>query len=309
MAENWERETLEKLAFHALQEQRRARHWSIFFKTLAFLFLFGLLILAFKGKNAVEQGLSGKHTVLIRLSGVIAANSPANAEDINKSLKKAFADKDTKGVILEINSPGGSPVQAGEINDEIWKLRKEHPDIPIYSVVDEMCASGAYYVAVATDKIYVDKASIVGSIGVLMDGFGFTGTMQKLGVERRLLTAGANKGFLDPFSPMNDDQKKYALSMLEDIHQQFIHVVKKGRGDRLKETPDMYSGPVWTGEKSIAMGLSDGLGTTDYVAEKIIGAKDIVDYTPKENLAMRFAKKFGATFGAAMIGSMEGNLR
>ncbi len=309
MAENWERETLEKLAFHALQEQRRARHWSIFFKTLAFLFLFGLLILAFKGKNAVEQGLSGKHTVLIRLSGVIAANSPANAEDINKSLKKAFADKDTKGVILEINSPGGSPVQAGEINDEIWKLRKEHPDIPIYSVVDEMCASGAYYVAVATDKIYVDKASIVGSIGVLMDGFGFTGTMQKLGVERRLLTAGANKGFLDPFSPMNDDQKKYALSMLEDIHQQFIHVVKKGRGDRLKETPDMYSGLVWTGEKSIAMGLSDGLGTTDYVAEKIIGAKDIVDYTPKENLAMRFAKKFGATFGAAMIGSMEGNLR
>ena len=309
MAENWERETLEKLAFHALQEQRRARHWSIFFRTLGFLFLFGVLILAFKGKNGVEQGISGKHTALIELSGVISANSTASAEEIDKGLKKAFADSDTKGVILEINSPGGSPVQAGEINDEIRKLRKEHPNIPIYSVVGEMCASGAYYVAVATDKIYVDKASIVGSIGVLMDGFGFTGAMQKLGVERRLLTAGVNKGFLDPFSPMNDDQKKYALSMLEEIHQQFIQVVRDGRGNRHKETPDMFSGLVWTGQKSISMGLTDGLGTTDYVAEKIIGAKEIVDYTPKENVAMRFAKKFGATFGSAMLEAMDEKLR
>ena len=309
MAENWERETLEKLAFHALQEQRRARHWSIFFRTLGFLFLFGVLILAFKGKNGVEQGISGKHTALIELSGVISANSTASAEEIDKGLKKAFADSDTKGVILEINSPGGSPVQAGEINDEIRKLRKAYPQKPIYAVVGEVCASGAYYVAVATDRIYVDKASLVGSIGVLMDGFGFTGAMQKLGVERRLLTAGENKGFLDPYSPLSDRQKDYALGMLEEIHQQFIQAVRSGRGSRLKETPDMYSGLVWTGQKSLSLGLADGLGTTDYVAEKVIGAKEIVDYSPKENIAMRVAKKFGVSFAGALMEAMDLRVR
>lgn len=307
--QNWERETLEKLAFYALQEQRRSRHWSIFFKSLGFAFLFGVLYLAFHGTGDISPGLSGKHTALIELNGVISAGTPASADEINSSLEAAFKDKDTKGVILQIDSPGGSPVQAGQINDEIVSLRKQYPNIPIYAVVGEMCASGAYYIAVAADRIYVDKASLVGSIGVLMDGFGFTGAMQKLGVERRLLTAGKNKGFLDPYSPMSDEQKGYAMQMLEEIHQQFIHAVRVGRGNRLKETPDMFSGLVWTGQKSITMGLADALGTTDYVAQKVIGAENIVDYSPKENLAVRFAKKFGVTLGSAMLQTMGVQLR
>ena len=302
MAENWEREVIEKLAFSALKEQRRARHWSIFFRTLSFAFLFGLLYLAFRGQ---EPSISGKHTALVELNGAIAANSAANAEDIISSLDDAFKDKDTKGVVLQIDSPGGSPVQAGQINDEIMRLRKKYPKIPIYAVVGDMCASGAYYVAVAADKIYVDKASLVGSIGVLMDGFGFTGAMQKLGIERRLLTAGENKGFLDPFSPMNDKQKAYAMQMLEEIHQQFIRVVRAGRGSRLKETPDMYSGLVWTGEKSISLGLADAYGSTDYVAREVIGAKEIVNYTQKENIALRFARKFGVTLGHSLLDSLR----
>ena len=307
MSENWERETLEKLAFHALNEQRRARHWRIFFRMLGFTFLFLLLFLAYRERGEVSAG--GKHTALVELSGVISADTPASAEEINSSLEDAFRDKDTRGVILEINSPGGSPVQAGEINDEIRKLRKAYPQKPIYAVVGEVCASGAYYVAVATDRIYVDKASLVGSIGVLMDGFGFTGAMQKLGVERRLLTAGENKGFLDPYSPLSDRQKDYALGMLEEIHQQFIQAVRSGRGSRLKETPDMYSGLVWTGQKSLSLGLADGLGTTDYVAEKVIGAKEIVDYSPKENIAMRVAKKFGVSFAGALMEAMDLRVR
>ncbi len=303
MSENWERDTLEKLAFSALQEQRRARHWGIFFKSLAFAFLFALLFLAYRGQN--EPAFTGNHTALVKISGVISANAAANADDIVDSLDDAFEDKGTKGVILQIDSPGGSPVQAGQINDEITRLRKKYPKIPIYAVVGDMCASGAYYIAVAADKIYVDKASVVGSIGVLMDGFGFTGTMQKLGVERRLLTAGENKGFLDPFSPMNDKQKAYALSMLEEIHKQFIQAVKAGRGNRLKETPDMYSGLVWTGEKSLELGLADAYGTTDSVAREVIGAKEIVDYTPKENIALRFAKKFGVTLGSSLLDSLR----
>lgn len=303
MSENWERDALEKLAFSALSEQRRARHWGILFKSLGFVFLFAFLYLAFRGGN--EPGFTGKHTALIRINGAIAANSSANAEDIDESLDEAYKDRNTKGVVLQIDSPGGSPVQAGEINDEITRLRKKYPGIPIYAVVGDMCASGAYYIAVAADKIYVDKASVVGSIGVLMDGFGFTGAMQKLGIERRLLTAGANKGFLDPFSPMSDKQKAYALQMLDEIHQQFIHAVRLGRGKRLKETPDMYSGLVWTGEKSIELGLADAYGTTDSVARDVIGAEHIVDYTPKENIALRFAKKFGVTMGSALLDSLR----
>ena len=304
MSENWERETLEKLAFSTLQENRRARQWSIFFKSLTFAFLFGLLYLAFRENSEIGPRFSGKHTALIELKGPIAADTPASAEEIDSSLEDAFKDKDTQGVILQIDSPGGSPVQAGQINDEIARLRKQYPKIPLYAVVGDMCASGAYYVAVAADKIYVDKASLVGSIGVLMDGFGFTGTMQKLGVERRLLTAGENKGFLDPFSPMSDKQKGYALQMLEEIHQQFIQAVRTGRGNRLKETPDMFSGLVWTGQKSLELGLADAYGTTDYVAKEVIGAEQIVDYSPKENIAMRFAKKFGVSMGSALLQPM-----
>jgi protease-4 len=301
--ENWERSVLEKLAMSAIQEQRRARHWSIFFKTLTFVYLFILLFmfLGWRGEHA-ETALGGKHTALVEIVGVIAPNTQANADNIIDSLQQAFKDKNTQGVILRINSPGGSPVQAGYINDEIKRLRAKYPEIPLYVVVEDACASGGYYVAAAADKIFVNKASLVGSIGVLMDGFGFTGTMEKLGVERRLLTAGTNKGFLDPFSPMVQSQKDYAKTMLTEIHQQFIDVVKQGRGKRLKETPDLFSGLVWTGQKSIDLGLADEMGSVQSVARDVIKAEDIVDYTTHEGFADRLAKKFGAGVASAFPG-------
>ncbi len=295
---NWEREVLEKLALSAIQEQRRSRHWSILFKTLGFLYLFIILFLAAGWFGS--DGVSIKaHTALVDLQGEIAADK-ASADTVIASLQSAFDDKKTKGVVLRINSPGGSPVQAGQIHDEIKRLRALHPDIPLYVVVDDICASGGYYVAVAADRIFVDKASIVGSIGVLMDGFGFTQTMQKLGVERRLLTAGVNKGFLDPFSPLDPKQEAYARQMLEEIHGQFINVVKEGRGKRLKETPEMFSGLVWSGEKSIGLGLADGYGTVESVARDVIKAEDIVDFTQHEGLAERLAGRLGASMAAVL---------
>lgn len=291
--QTWERQVLEKLATDALKEQKRARHWGIFFKSLTFIYLFIILFLAagwFKGETA----LSGRHTALVELQGVISPKDES-ADKITTGLQNAFEDKHTQGVILRINSPGGSPVQAGQIHDEIKRLRAKYPKIPLYVVVDDICASGGYYVASAADKIFVDKASIVGSIGVLMDGFGFTKAMDKLGVERRLLTAGKNKGFLDPFSPVDPGQEKYAKTMLEEIHQQFINVVRAGRGKRLKEIPDMFSGLIWSGEESIKLGLADGFGSADYVAREVIKAEDIVDYTPQEDIASRLAGKFGAS--------------
>jgi len=296
---NWEREVLEKVALSAVKEQRIARHWGIFFKLLGFSYLFILLFLALGWIGDRGIPIPGKHTALVELHGTIAADQ-TSADQIMSGLQAAFEDRNTKGVILRINSPGGSPVQAGQIYDDIKRLRAKYPNIPLYAVVDDICASGAYYVAAAADKIYVDKASLVGSIGVLMDGFGFTGTMQKLGVERRLLTAGENKGFLDPFSPENPQQVAYAKTMLEEIHQQFIKAVRDGRGSRLKETPDMFSGLVWSGQKSIELGLTDALGSTDYVAREVIKAKDIVDYTPQEGFADRFAKRFGVAMGKTM---------
>jgi protease-4 len=295
---NWERTVLEKLALSAIQEQRRTRHWSILFKTLGFLYLFVVLFLAagwFEG-----DGVSIKeHTALVDLQGVIAADQ-ASADSVISSLQGAFEDKKTKGVVLRINSPGGSPVQAGQIYDEIRRLRALHPKVPLYAVVDDICASGGYYVAAGADRIFVDKASIVGSIGVLMDGFGFTQTMEKLGVERRLLTAGENKGFLDPFSPADPEQQAFAKQMLEEIHGQFIGVVREGRGKRLKETPDMFSGLVWSGEKSIQLGLADGLGTVESVARDVIKAEDIVDYTQQESFAERLAGRLGAAMATAL---------
>jgi len=305
--QNWEREVLEKLAMSAVQEQRRTRHWGIFFKTLtlAYLFLLLFLFMGWMGGKS-EAGLSvGKHTALVQLNGVIAANSTANADNIIGSLQDAFKDKDTQGVILQINSPGGSPVQAGEINDEIRRLRAKYPKIPLYVVVEDICASGGYYVAAAADKIFVNKASLIGSIGVLMDGFGFTGTMDKLGVQRRLLTAGENKGFLDPFSPLNDKQKVYAQQMLDDIHQQFINVVKQGRGKRLKQDPELFSGLVWTGDQGVKLGLADGYGTTESVARDVIHAEKIVDYTTHEGFADRLAKRLGAGVMSALGFSAE----
>jgi len=292
----WQRKLIQQLATSSLAEQRRARRWGIFFKFLTFAYLVGLVVLYTPDINlkSVEHK---QHTALVELKGVIAADKEANADNIITGLRDAFEDENTAGVILRINSPGGSPVQAGYINDEIVRLRKKYPDIPFYVVISDICASGGYYVASAADKIYADKASIVGSIGVRMDGFGFVDAMKKLGVERRLITAGKHKGFLDPFQPAKEADIAQVKTLLADIHSQFINVVRSGRGDRLKETPDLFSGYVWTGEQAIDLGLVDELGSASYVAREVIGAKDIVDFTPKEDLLQRFSKKFGTALG------------
>lgn len=289
----WERQLIEGLAFAALREQKRTRMWGIFFKSLTFIYLFLILFAAtdWFGDSAVR--ISDKHTALIEVSGMITPDSINNADNINASLRSAFKDSGTQGVILRINSPGGTPVQAGYVNDEIRRLRAKYPDIPLYAVIGDICASGGYYIAAAADKIFVDKASLVGSIGVLMDGFGFTGTMEKLGIERRLLTAGEQKGFLDPFAPLDPKQREHATHMLREIHEQFIRVVQEGRGDRLKETPEIYSGVVWTGQKSIELGLADAMGSAEYVAREVIKAEDMVNYSTHESLLDRFAKRFG----------------
>lgn len=293
--QNWERRIIEKLASEGLAEQRRRRRWGIFFKLLGFGYLTVILMAAFDWPGKSDGLADGqKHTAMVRMTGVISNKGDASAEHVISGLQAAFDDKNTVGVVLLINSPGGSPVQAGIINDEIRRLRAKHPEIPIHAVVEDVCASGGYYVAVATDKIYVDKASIVGSIGVLMDGFGFTGTMEKLGVERRLLTAGENKGFLDPFSPQNSQHRAHAQQMLGEIHQQFIQVVREGRGKRLKETSDMFSGLMWSGAKGIELGLADELGTVESVARDVFKVEDIRDYTVKPNFAEKLAKQFGA---------------
>jgi len=294
---HWERQTLEKLAFATLQEQKSRRRWGIFFKSLGFLYLLFIMV-AFVDWGG-DSGHEEKHTALVNLQGVIEAKGEASAEKVVNALQNAFEEKNSVGVILHINSPGGSPVQSGIINDEIRRLRAKYPDKPLYAVVDDMCASGGYYVAVAADKIYVNQASIVGSIGVLMNGFGFTGSMDKLGVERRLITAGENKGFLDPFSPNDPRHKAHAQSLLTEIHQQFIDVVRKGRGKRLKETPEMFTGLMWTGSQSIKLGLADDYGTTDSVARDVLKAEKILDYSVKDNIAERFAKRFGASTMAA----------
>jgi protease IV len=300
MAEaDWERGLIEKLAGAALKEQRRARRWGIFFKLLTFAYLtvLVLLVLDWRGPDGLA---AGKHTALVDVVGVIDAKGDSSADRVTEALQNAFKNKNTQGVILRINSPGGSPVQAGIIYDEIRRLRGIYPNIPMYAVVEDICASGGYYIAAAADKIYVDKASIVGSIGVIMDGWGFTGTMEKLGVERRALVSGENKAFLDPFSPVDEKQKRHAQSMLDDIHKQFIDVVKRGRGKRLKETPDIFSGLLWTGEKSVELGLSDGLGSVDYVAREVIKAEDIFDFTKKQDITERFAKRFGAAMAGVL---------
>ena len=297
---NWERQLLEKIAFSSLNEQKAKRRWGIFFKLAVLVYLIAVLVLVVDWGGS-EQLTDGKHTALINLRGTIEAGGDASAEKINGALQSAFEDKGTAGVIMRINSPGGSPVQSGIVYDEIRRLRGKYPDIPLYVVVEDVCASGGYYIASAADKIFVDKASIVGSIGVLMDGFGFTGAMDKFGVERRLLTAGVNKGFLDPFSPQDEKQIEHAQSLLGEIHKQFIDVVRKGRGPRLKETPEMFSGLMWTGSQSVAMGLADDFGTVDSVARELIKADSILDYSVKENIAERFAKRLGAEMGQSIV--------
>ena len=307
--DNWERQTLEKVALASITEQRRARRWGIFFKIagLIYLFLVLFMILGFMDRGDLPS--TKAHTALVTLEGVIAPGSQASAERMIEGLQMAFKAKNVKGVILRINSPGGSPVQAGQINDEIKRLKAKNPKMPLYVVIDDICASGGYYVAVAADKIYVDKASLVGSIGVLMDGFGFTGTMEKLGVERRLMTAGENKGFLDPFSPVDPKQQAHVQTMLAEIHQQFIDTVKTGRGARLKETEDMFSGLIWTGVRSVELGLADAYGSIESVARDVIKAEDIVDYTPRQSFADRFAKRLGAASAEALVSSVGSKLQ
>lgn len=299
--DGWERKVLEKVALAAIAEQRAARRWGMLFKLLLLLYLFVVLIVGMGWVKRGDYKSPGKHTALVELRGVIATDSPASADNITSGLQAAFKDSNTQGVILRINSPGGSPVQAGYINDEIKRLRGLHPNIPLYAVVEDICASGGYYVAVAADKIYVDKASIVGSIGVVMDGFGFTGIMEKLGVERRAITAGENKRFLDPFSPLTPSHREFAEKMLGEVHQQFITVVRNGRGQRLKETPEIFSGLIWVGQKSIELGLADALGSVESVARDVIKAEDVVDFTPRENIAERVARKFGAVMAETLL--------
>ncbi|MDD5333085.1 MAG: S49 family peptidase [Rhodoferax sp.] len=291
----WERATLEKLAFASLTEQRLARRWRNFFR-LAWLAFFILMAWAVISHNGPPKDGTTPHTAVVEIKGEIASGAEASAELIVAALRGAFEDEGAQAVVLLINSPGGSPVQAGIINDEIKRLKIKHKK-PVYAVVEESCASAAYYIAVAADKIFVDKASIVGSIGVLMDGFGFTGLMDKLGVERRLMTAGENKGFLDPFSPQTEKQRAFTQVMLDQIHKQFIDAVKAGRGKRLKETPETFSGLFWTGQQAIELGLADQLGNLDFVAREIVKAEEIIDYTRRDNVAERLVKRFGAAMG------------
>ncbi|HNW02129.1 MAG TPA: S49 family peptidase [Burkholderiaceae bacterium] len=295
----WERSALEKLAFAALDEQRATRRWRTFVR-LAWLAFFIFVAWAVMSRNGPSADVSSPHTAVVQIKGEIASGAEASAEFVVAAARSAFEDKGAQAVVLLINSPGGSPVQAGIINDEIRRLKELHKK-PVYAVVEESCASAAYYIAVSADRIFVDKASIVGSIGVLMDGFGFTGLMDKLGVERRLMTAGANKGFLDPFSPQTETQRAFAQTMLDEIHKQFIDAVKSGRGKRLKETPETFSGLFWSGQQAISLGLADELGNLDYVAREVVKAEEIVDYTLRENVAERLVKRFGAAIGEGSV--------
>lgn len=295
----WERGVIEKLSTAALKEQRSGRRWGIFFKLLTFAYVTVIIVLAMDWKSGGET--TGKHTALVEVNGIIAPGSDASAERVTAALQRAFEDKDTQGVVVRINSPGGSPVQAQNIYEEMRRLRKKYPGIPLYAVVEDLCASGGYYVAAGADRIFVAKSSIVGSIGVRLDGFGVTGLMEKLGVERRLLTAGENKGFMDPFLPVDEKQRRHAQTLLNEIHQQFIGVVREGRGKRLKETPDMYSGLIWTGQKSVELGLADAIGSMEYVAREVIKAENIVDYTQKDNIAEKFARRLGAGAASALL--------
>ncbi len=295
----WEREVLEKLAFATLQEQKAARRWKIFFRLLWIGLLASFVWLLYRDVVPSSTGLQ-PHTALIEVRGTISSDSEASAQAIVSSLRLAFEDPGAQGVVLLINSPGGSPVQAGIIADEIHRLKALH-NKPIHAVVEETCASAAYYIASATDNIYVDKASIVGSIGVMMNGFGFTELMDKIGVERRLITAGENKGFMDPFSPQSEAQLQHAQAMLDDIHQQFIEVVRRGRGERLQESAEVFSGLIWSGQRAVSMGLADEMASLEQVARDVIQAEEIIDYTQRENVAQRLARRFGAGVGESAL--------
>ena len=303
--EAWQRRLIEDLARDALVERRRARRWQIFFRSAGIVLIVLLFAFAMGWLGGNDSSGNGRHTALIEIDGVIESRGEVDADTVSTALRQAFKNKQTAAVVMRINSPGGSPVQAGIISDEIKRLRRLYPAVPIYAVVEEMCASGAYYIAAAADRIFVDKASLVGSIGVVLEGFGFTGLMDKAGIERRLLTAGKNKGFLDSFSPLSAEHKAHAQTMLNEIHQQFIKVVRDGRGARLKESPELFSGLFWTGERSIELGLADELGSLDSVARDVVKAEEIVDFTRRENIAERLAKRVGASIGAVLSNDLQ----
>lgn len=304
--DKWQQDVLTKLVFASLNEQRRARRWSIFFKAVFAGYLFLLLFVMMSTGTGDHRKLKhGKHTALVEVKGVISSSTDASADLIISGLRDAFEDKNTAGVILRINSPGGSPVQAGYINDEIKRLRGKYPDIKVYAVIADICASGGYYIAAAADEIYADKASMVGSIGVLMNGFGFVDSLKKLGVERRLYTAGEHKGFLDPFSPQDEDEVKHVKGLLTNIHQQFIEVVKTGRGDKIKDDKKLFSGLIWTGEESVKLGLVDGLASSSKIARDVIKAENIVDFTPRPNYWEKFADRLGASVANTLAGVLK----
>jgi len=300
----WEQALANHAFLDHLKEQRRSRSWGIFFKLLTFAYLTAFLVF-FQFSEFSELGpsiSSGEgHTALVEVKGFISPGTSTSADRIITALRKAYEDENTKGIILRINSPGGSPVQAGYINNEIRWLREKHPDIPVYAVAADMCASGGYYIAVAADAIYVNEASLVGSIGARIDAFGFEGALQDLGIERRLLTAGRNKGILDPFSPLPDEQRAFLQGTLDQLHQQFIDVVRTGRGDRLKGGDEVFSGLFWGGEKSVALGLADGIGSSSFVARELIGAERIVKYSSRSNLLDRFAERLGASIATSLV--------
>src|SRR5688500_14194770 len=304
--QQWERELVTRLATAGLKEQRRARLWRIFFKLLAFAYVTLLLVMFVDWEGRADLAGGRKHTAMVEVSGLIGPGSDASAEKVTLALQAAFKDKNTQGVVVRINSPGGSPVQAQTIYDEMRRLRQKHPEVPLYAVVEDICASGGYFVAAGADRIYVGKASIVGSIGVLMNGFGFTGLMEKIGVERRLITAGENKGMLDPFSPLDGKDARHVKQMMNDIHQQFIGVVREGRGERSKESPEIFSGLVWTGQKSVDLGLADGIGSLDYVAREVVKAETIVDFTREDGSTEKLAKRFGAGVTSALLQFVAG---
>lgn len=299
-SKDFEQSVVNELAREVISEQRRNRRWGIFFKFLFALYLLTFFLIYFSNNTDVGSFSTGKHTALIEINGVIAANAEARADYVVGGLRQAFEDKNTEGIILRINSPGGSPVQAGYINDEIKRLRNEYPDIPVYAVISDICASGGYYIAAAADKIYANKASIVGSIGVVMAGFGFVDAIEKLGVERRMLHAGENKGFMDPFQPLKQDEAEHVQGLLAEIHQQFIDIVKEGRGEKLIDDEKLFSGLIWSGEEGIKLGLVDELASASKVARDVIGAEDIVDYTRRDNYLDQFAKQMGASFMQAI---------
>jgi protease-4 len=299
--DGWEKFLVNRVVLENLKEQRRSRRWGVLFKVMTFVYLFALLVLLWPEDFIDKLTPSKKHTAVVDVKGIIAPETRASADDIVTALRKAYEDVNTKGIVLRINSPGGSPVQAGYVFDEIRRLREKHPDIPVYAVAADLCASGGYYIAAAADKIYVDKASLVGSIGVRIDAFGLEKAIDELGIERRLLTAGKNKGILDPFSPLPEDQRVFLQGILDKLHQQFITAVKEGRGDRLKGGEEVFSGLFWSGEESVKLGLADGLGSTGYVAREVIGAEETVEFTAEKDLLERLADRLGASFAGALL--------